>query len=108
MGDLTRAERERLIAQDDGDPDETVRVGRPIHDRGRCYHRVDTECRNDQCDETATFTREEAQRRSLHPCRFCVLEDVDRTDSPDFDDYNLLANESVTTIEDIREVLARD
>jgi len=108
MGNLTRAERERLIAQDDGDPDGTVVVGTPVHDPGRCYHRADAECRNNQCDGRISLTRQQAQRRSLYPCRYCVLEDVDSAENLDYDDYNLLANESVTSIDDIREVYPHD
>lgn len=66
------AERRRLIALDDGNPEETVYVVSGAASKDSSYHN-DRDCRYlrraTTCLET---TREAAQKRERPPCRRCV------------------------------------
>lgn len=72
---LTRAEREQRIEHDDGDPDDTVYYTRS---RPSTYH-ARQNCRATGDAELREVDRAAAQRRVLAPCRFCVLDDVERS-----------------------------
>lgn len=77
MSNKRREERQRLIARDDGDPEDVVwlpaaaRTDRAYHDR--------QDCQNAQSAyEVEQVTRAEAQAMlGAYPCKRCVLETVD-------------------------------
>ena len=82
MVSTTRAEREALLAQDDGAPEETVStpsnslIAHPrYHDDPECYQILKVAPENRR-----QWTREKAQIRGRIPCRLCVLgEEISHT-----------------------------
>jgi hypothetical protein len=76
MAEGRRAERETLIAKDDGAPGDTVYLSRS-HTTGNraCYH--DASCRYADPETDDETTRRAAQRRTCPPCKLCILDTAD-------------------------------
>ncbi|WP_284009528.1 hypothetical protein [Haloarcula pelagica] len=81
MPNLTRESRRERIAEDDGDPEDTVRVrvtrtcGTPI------YHTTEEQCQHvdGQEVETEPVERGWCWKRNYAPCKRCILDDVDES-----------------------------
>lgn len=75
---MNRTERERRIAKDDGDPAETV-YGLPRCLSGDGGYHDDPNCRYLRDPERIrSLPRSKAQRRTMPPCKECVLDEVER------------------------------
>ncbi|WP_277540249.1 hypothetical protein [Haloarcula laminariae] len=71
-GDKTVDDRRDRVAQDDGDPDDTVYRVRESGRGDICYH-DDEDCQELQTDDPADMPRREAHRRLYPGCSYCVL-----------------------------------
>jgi len=79
MPTLNADEKQRRIAEDDGDPSDEVVPARNGGGATNCYHE-DPECPHvamTEMDPEDTETREWCHDNDVVPCRRCVLQDYD-------------------------------
>ena len=78
MAKPDRRETERLIARDDGDPDDTVVIATTGRNNRSCYHEThECSCLANTRD-IERWSRSKAKLWNRPPCKHCVLEDVER------------------------------
>lgn len=79
---LNREERRRRIAEEDGDPDDTVHLPQGKSTHVDCYH-SSPHCYTIRHDSTVDeVTRETAHQNGKAPCRVCILDDVPDNPGP--------------------------
>lgn len=107
MATVTREERHRRQANDNGDSDDDVYVSCSRTSASRAYH-DDRDCRQlASANGVRPMSRREAQKASRYPCSRCVLEDGGdggTTGGPSL--AQIMAREDVTSYEEATQILA--